>query len=122
MVWTFDNLQSVKEWKDHDIYDIGVSTTRMVTRSQGCFNVIRNTQSDLDIFANANRQQPPNMPHVMVVMKGGYGAIPNTYITRSFDKYLNIDEALCKDLDKFKSYKPETIQPKAKKRKRSRKM
>ncbi|GFR03067.1 uncharacterized protein TNCT_549011 [Trichonephila clavata] len=119
MVWTFDSLQSVKEWKDHNTYDIGSSTTRMVTRSQGCFNVIKNTKSDLDIFANANRHQPPNMPHVMVVMKGGYGAIPNTYITRSFDKYLETDETLCKDLDRFKSYIPKP--PKVKKRKRSRK-
>ncbi|GFT43512.1 uncharacterized protein NPIL_567071 [Nephila pilipes] len=95
-----------RDWNEHAIYNLGASTSRMVTRSQGGFNTIKNTKSDLEIFANAERHEVPKLPPLMVVMKGGLGAIPNTYITRSFDKYLTVDTKLCKDLESYKKFKP----------------
>lgn len=94
-------------WKFHDSYDNGVSCNRIVTRSQTAFNRIRNTPSDLDLFGDASRHHPPGKPHLMVTLKGEYGSIPRTIVTRSLGKHIPISEELCKEVNEYKKPQPE---------------
>lgn len=94
------------KWRLHDIYAPGVSYNRIVTRSQTAFLRVRNTPSDLDLFADPSRHQPPDMPHLMETLKGEYGAIPRTIITRSTGQYIDVDEELIEKLKPYKKYRP----------------
>lgn len=89
-------------WKLHDTYKEGVCCSRTVTRSQVCFNVIRNTPSDLELFADKGKHQPEGLPHLMVTLKGDYGAIPRTVVTRKLGEKLKIREELCRRVDEYK--------------------
>lgn len=109
--WSWDksskkNNTPSDNWRKHDIYHPGVSANRIVTRSQTAFLQIKNTPSDLDLFADASRHQPPDQPHLMDTMKGTYGAIPRTIITRSTGKYIPVSDDLTKKMDVYKKYKP----------------
>lgn len=96
------NVSITNVWKNHDLYDPGVSKTRVVTRSQAAFCKIKNSSSDLELFMDAKKHQPPNMPHLMVTMKGPFGAIPNTIITHSTAKYLSQNPDLCNKVNSYK--------------------
>ncbi|GBO39896.1 hypothetical protein AVEN_31786-1 [Araneus ventricosus] len=96
------------DWKMHDLYAPGVSFNRIVTRSQTAFNRIKNSESDLDLFADPDRHQPPGQPHIMEILKGKYGAIPRTIITRSTASHLSESEDLCRMMEMYKSYVPPT--------------
>lgn len=61
------------------------------------------------------RQEPPHMPPLMVTLKGGYGSIPNTVITRSFGDFLEMDKELSAELAPYKKYKPKQKKVAAKK-------
>ncbi|KAG8196790.1 hypothetical protein JTE90_027511 [Oedothorax gibbosus] len=94
------------DWKSHDIYEDGVSSSRIVTRSQTALLRIENSKSNLDLFANPSKHQPPGQPHLIEVLKGKYGAVPRTIITRNFGEYIKLDKDLEKKLDTYKQYKP----------------
>ncbi|GIY86798.1 uncharacterized protein CDAR_458681 [Caerostris darwini] len=91
-------------WKDHDIYDLGISTSRMLTRSQTPFLRIKNTPSDIALFTDPTAHEPPGMQHLMVTLKGQHGAIPNTIVTRSSGEYLDINDDLVREVNKYKKY------------------
>ncbi|KAG8195690.1 hypothetical protein JTE90_003832 [Oedothorax gibbosus] len=95
-----------EDWKNADIYGSGVSTNRIVTRSQTAFLRIDNSTSNLDLIANASKHQPPGQPHLMEALKGKNGAIPRTIITRSIGKYIEVDKDLVQKLDVYKKYEP----------------
>lgn len=97
-----DSKRNKQKWMLHDTYEPGTSFNRIVTRSQTAFLRLRNTKSDLDLFSDPSRHHPPGKPHLMETLKGKYGSIPNTVITRSFGKYLKEDKEL---IDKVNSYK-----------------
>ncbi|GBN80978.1 hypothetical protein AVEN_271622-1 [Araneus ventricosus] len=88
----------------HDIYKPGVTFHRPVTRSQTPFNRIKKSMSDLDLFSDSSAYHPPGLPHLMETLKGPYGAIPRTIITRSGASKLEINKELCKQVDKYKMH------------------
>ncbi|GFQ68694.1 uncharacterized protein TNCT_365491 [Trichonephila clavata] len=92
------------DWRNHNIYDLKASCNRIVTRSQTPFVRIKNTPSDLALFLDAGAQSPPEMPHLMETLKGPYGAIPSTIITRSMGQHLEIDKELCTEVNKYKKF------------------
>ncbi|GFY57205.1 uncharacterized protein TNIN_324391 [Trichonephila inaurata madagascariensis] len=92
------------DWRDHTIYDLKASCNRIVTRSQTPFVRIKNTPSDLALFLDAGAHSPPDMPHLMVTLKGPNGAIPSTIITRSMGQHLEIDKKLCSEVDRYKKF------------------
>lgn len=94
-------------WKLHDIYAEDVSSNRIVTRSQTAFLRIKNTSSDVELFADKKKHQPKNMPHLMNTLKGTYGAVPKTIITRSCGRHIPVSEELCKKVDLYKEDNPE---------------
>ncbi|GBO45876.1 hypothetical protein AVEN_70872-1 [Araneus ventricosus] len=94
------------EWRLHDLYAPGVSSSRIVTRSQTAFVRIKNSKSDLDLFADPDRHQPPGQPHLMEIMKGKYGAIPRTIMTRSSARHLSESKELCRMMEMYKNYAP----------------
>ncbi|GBN31660.1 hypothetical protein AVEN_97392-1 [Araneus ventricosus] len=96
------------DWRLHDLYAPGVSSSRIVTRSQTAFNRIKNSKSDLDLFADPDRHQPPGQPHIMEIMKGKYGAIPRTIMIRSSARHLSESKELCRMMEMYKSYVPPT--------------
>lgn len=102
-----ENTKSKKEsWLLHDTYEPGVSCNRIVTRSQTAFLRVKNTPSDLELFSDPSRHQPPGMPHLIELLKGEYGSIPRTIITRSTGQYIDIDKELCEKLKPYKDYHP----------------
>ncbi|GIY73663.1 uncharacterized protein CDAR_186651 [Caerostris darwini] len=94
------------DWREHDLYEPGCSFSRVVTRSQTAFCRIKNTDSDLEMFSNPLKHQPPGHAHVMEIMKGQYGAIPRTIITRSTGQYLTVSEDLINKLEPYKNFDP----------------
>ncbi|GFQ64382.1 uncharacterized protein TNCT_293861 [Trichonephila clavata] len=94
---------SSNEWRRHDIYPTGASRNRIVTRSQTAFLRVKNTNSDLDLFSDPSRQELPGEPHMMEVLKGLYGSIPRTIMTRSSTQHLIISDDLCKNLEPYKT-------------------
>lgn len=91
------------EWKRHDIYLEGTCCSRTVTRSQVGFVRIENTQSDLDLFVDDAKQHPPGMPHLMTTLKGEYGAVPRTSITRTLVQCIPLLSSLCAEINKYKT-------------------
>lgn len=91
------------KWKLHDIYAEGNCYDRVVTRSQVAFIQIKNTKSDLKLLADNRKHQPPGMPHLMTTLKGEYGAVPKTIISRRFAQYVPVSEALCTAVNKYKT-------------------
>lgn len=89
-------------WKLHDSYKPGVSYNRIVTRSQTPFLRLRNTDSDLDLFCDPSRHHPPGKPHLMETLKGRYGSIPRTMITKSTARYILEDEDLIAEVNSYK--------------------
>jgi len=92
------------KWMLHDTYAPGVSFNRIVTRSQTAFLRVKNSPSDLDLFSDSSRHQPPGMPHLIETLKGEYGSIPRTIITKSSGQHIDIDETLCDKLIPYKKY------------------
>lgn len=90
-------------WKLHDIYAEGACYGRVLTRSQMAFVRIKNTESDTELFAVNMKHDPPGMPHLMTTLKGLYGAVPRTKITRRFAQNVSVSETLCTAIDKYKT-------------------
>ncbi|GFY62513.1 uncharacterized protein TNIN_379581 [Trichonephila inaurata madagascariensis] len=90
-------------WRLHDTYFTGVSHNRIVTRSQTAFLRVKNTDSDLDLFSDPSRQEIPGEPHMMEILKGLYGSIPRTIMTRRSTQHLIVSDDLCKNLDLYKT-------------------
>lgn len=103
---TKKNKNSSDGWRNHDIYHPGVSCNRIVTRSQTAFLRAKSTSSDLDLYADVSRHQPPDQPHLMEIMKGKYGAIPRTTVTRSKGRFIQVSDDLVKKMEVYKKYKP----------------
>ncbi|GBM54551.1 hypothetical protein AVEN_184253-1 [Araneus ventricosus] len=93
-------------WLKHDPYKPGVSTSRITTRSQTAFARIRNSESEIKLFADGSRHHPPKKIHLMVTMKGEYGGIPRTILTRSTAQFLVENEELCEALQDYKKNTP----------------
>ena len=89
-------------WKLHDTYETGVSFNRIVTRSQTAYLRLRNTESDMDLFCDSSRHHPTGKPHLMETLKGRYGSIPRTIITKSIAKYIDEDEDLIQEVNSYK--------------------
>lgn len=89
-------------WRSHDLYVPGISCKRTVTRSQTPFNRIKHTQSDLELFADSTAYHPPGFQHLIETLKGLFGAIPRTIVTRSCCGKLIVDKELCKKVDNYK--------------------
>ena len=89
-------------WKHHDIYSEDVSCNRIVSRSQTAFLRLKNTGSDLNLFCDKDKHQPATMPHLINTLKGHYGAVPRTIITRSMGKHIPVSEELCEKVDLYK--------------------
>ncbi|GFY78831.1 uncharacterized protein TNIN_2121 [Trichonephila inaurata madagascariensis] len=94
------------DWRKHDTYQTGVSYSRIPTRSQTAFVRVENGKKELDLFSNPRQHQPPNKPHLLATMKGGYGNIPRTIITRSTAERLPPTETLYEALEDYKNYQP----------------
>ena len=90
-------------WKLHDIYPEGVCYNRVVTRSQVAFLLIRNTESDTELFADSTKHHPPKMTHLLNTLKGEYGAMPRTKITRQLAVHIKVSESLCTVIDGYKT-------------------
>ena len=90
-------------WQLHDLYSEAISSNRVVTRSQIAFALIRNTESDTELFADISKHHPPSMTHLMNTLKGEYGAVPRTKINRKLAANIEISEDLCKAIDKYKT-------------------
>lgn len=95
--------QNNDRWKLHDIYPERIYHNKVITRSQIAFILIRNTESDTALFADNTRHHPPKMTHLMNTLKGQYGAVPRTKITRELAKYVEVSETLCNTIDKYKT-------------------
>ncbi|KAF8772025.1 hypothetical protein HNY73_019373 [Argiope bruennichi] len=91
-----------ENWKIHDHYDRRMNYGNILTRSQTPFNRIKNTNSDMDFFADGVLHHPSTKPHLMVSMVGENGAIPRTIVTRSAAKQLQLDKKLLQALKEYK--------------------
>lgn len=49
------------------------SENSILTGPQTALIRIKNAESDLELFDNAKRHQPPGLAHLMTVLKGCYG-------------------------------------------------
>ncbi|GFV99604.1 uncharacterized protein TNCV_5079661 [Trichonephila clavipes] len=94
------------DWRKHDTYQTGVSYSRIPTRSQTAFMRVENGKKELGLFSNPRQHQPPNKPHLLATMKGEYGNIPRTIITRSTAGRLSPTKKLCEALEDYKNYQP----------------
>lgn len=91
------------KWKLHDIYAESSCCSRVVTRAQVAFIKIKNTESDLKLFADNRKHQPPGMLPLMNTLKGEYGAVPRTIITRKVAQYVPVSETLYTEINKYKT-------------------
>ncbi|GFX78012.1 uncharacterized protein TNCV_971661 [Trichonephila clavipes] len=91
------------KWRLHDTYSTGASHNRIVTRSQTAFLRVKNTDSDLDLFSDPSRHKLPGEFHMMEVLKGMYGSIPRTIMTRRSTQHLIVSDDLCKNLELYKT-------------------
>ncbi|GBN96769.1 hypothetical protein AVEN_85017-1 [Araneus ventricosus] len=98
----YKNLVQPIDWRMHDLYSPGVGFNRIVTRSQTAFSRIKNSDSDINLFSDSNRQQLLGQPNVVAILKGRYGGIPRTTITRSTAQHLLVSE----ELDVYKEKTP----------------
>lgn len=94
-----------EDWKRHDIYDLDTSENRILTRSQTPFIRIKNTESDLELFAEPKRHKPAGLPHLMTTLKGRYGAVPRTIVTKVAGEHFSESKDLCKRVNLYKSTK-----------------
>lgn len=94
-----------EDWKKHDIYDLDTSGNRILTRSQTPFIRIKNTESDLELLADSKRHKPPGLPHLMTTLKGRYGAVPRTIVTKDAGEHFPVSKDLCKRVNLYKSAK-----------------
>lgn len=92
-----------EDWKKHDIYDLNTSENRVLTRSQTAFIRVKNTESDLELFAEAKRHNPPGLPHLMTTLKGRYGAVPRTIVTKDVGEHLPVSKGLCEKVNFYKT-------------------
>ncbi|KAG8187774.1 hypothetical protein JTE90_018773 [Oedothorax gibbosus] len=96
----------LEDFKKHQLYSNGVSSGRIVTRSQTGIIQIKRTPSDNELMIDKTRFQPPGHPHLLITLKGLYGAIPSTIITRSTENNIEITPELQKKINKYKEFKP----------------